>query len=60
MKKIILTGVTGQISSYFADYLLENTDYMIYGMVRRLSVNNHQNIEHIKNNPRFHIFSGDL
>lgn len=59
-KKVILTGVTGQAASYFADYLLENTDYEIHGMVRRLSVKNHKNIEHLKDNPRFHIFSGDL
>lgn len=59
-KKIILTGVSGQAGSYFADYLLKNTNYEIYGMTRRLSVKNHENIEHIKNNPRFHLFSGDL
>ncbi|MEK6883123.1 MAG: GDP-mannose 4,6-dehydratase [Nanoarchaeota archaeon] len=59
-KKVILTGVTGQAGSYFADYLLENTDYEIYGMTRRLSVKNHINIEHLKENTRFHLFSGDL
>ncbi len=59
-KKVLITGVSGQAGSYFADYLLKNTDYEIYGMVRRLSVTNHGNIEHIKNHPRFHLFSGDL
>ena len=59
-KKVLITGVSGQAGSYFADYLLANTDYEIYGMVRRLSVSNHTNIEHLKNNPRFHLFSGDL
>lgn len=58
-KKVIISGVSGQAGSYFVDYLLENTDYEIYGMVRRLSVKNHKNISHIKN-PRFHLFSGDL
>jgi len=27
MKRVIITGVTGQDGSYMADYLLENTDY---------------------------------
>jgi GDPmannose 4,6-dehydratase len=57
---VIISGCTGQCGSYFAEYLLQNTDYDIYGMVRRLSVSNHKNIDHIKDNPRFHIFSGDL
>lgn len=60
MKKVIVTGCTGQAGSYFVDYLLANTDYEIYGMTRRLSVKNHHNIDHLKDNPRFHIISGDL
>lgn len=59
-KKVICTGCSGQFGSFMVDYLLKNTDFEIYGMVRRLSVNNHKNIEHNKNNPRFHLFSGDL
>jgi GDPmannose 4,6-dehydratase len=60
VKRVIITGVTGQSGSYFVEYLLQHTDYEIYGMVRRLSVKNHNNISHLVNNPRFHIFSGDL
>lgn len=60
MKKIIVTGCTGQAGSLMVEYLLKNTDHEIYGMVRRLSVENHKNINHLKNNPRFHLFSGDL
>ena len=44
MKKVIITGVTGQDGSYMADFLLENTDYEVYGAIRRLSVPNHKNI----------------
>ncbi len=58
-KKIIISGVSGQAGSFFTDYLLKNTDHEIYGMVRRLSVKNHKNIDHVKNN-RFHLISGDL
>ena len=60
MKKVIITGVTGQDGSYMADYLLENTDFKIYGMIRRASTNNQHNIKHILNNSRFKLITGDL
>ena len=47
MKKILITGVTGQDGSFMADYLLENTDHMIVAGLRRLSVPNYKNIEHL-------------
>jgi GDPmannose 4,6-dehydratase len=58
-KVCIVTGVTGQDGSYMVDYLLENTDLFIVGGVRRLSVYNHININHI-NNPRFILLNFDL
>ncbi|UVM10365.1 GDP-mannose 4,6-dehydratase [Pseudomonas protegens] len=33
-KKILITGVTGQVGSQLADYVLENTDYDVVGMMR--------------------------
>jgi len=60
LKKVIITGVTGQDGSYMADFLLEETDYDIYGMVRRASTNNHHNIKHLLDNPRFKLITGDL
>ena len=59
-KKVIVTGITGQDGSYMVDYLLENTDYTIYGMVRRNSNLNTVNIKHFLNNPRFLLITGDL
>ena len=59
-KKVIITGLTGQDGSLMADYLLENTDHEIYGVVRRLSVKNDQNIKHLENDPRIHIIEGDI
>jgi GDPmannose 4,6-dehydratase len=59
-KKVIITGVTGQDGSYMADHLLEATDYEIFGMIRRASTNNHHNIKHLLNNPRFKLVVGDL
>jgi GDPmannose 4,6-dehydratase len=59
-KVVFITGVTGQDGSHMADYLLKNTDYMIFGGVRRLSVPNRQNINHLENNARFALVNFDL
>ena len=60
MKKIIITGVTGQDGSHMADYLINNTEHTIIGGVRRLSVKNHQNIEHLLDNSRFFLIDLDV
>lgn len=60
MKKIIITGVTGQDGSHMVDYLLKNTNHELYGTVRRLSVKNHENILHLENEPRFKLINMDL
>ncbi len=59
-KVVFVTGVTGQDGSFMADYLLKNTDYIIFGGARRLSIKNHENIEHLENNARFHLVNFDL
>jgi len=59
MKKAIVTGVTGQVGSYMADFLLKFTDIKVYGAIRRLSVPNHKNIKHIKD-PNFKLIEMDL
>jgi GDP-4-dehydro-6-deoxy-D-mannose reductase len=33
-KKILITGITGQVGSQLADYVLENTQYDVVGMMR--------------------------
>jgi GDPmannose 4,6-dehydratase len=43
MKNVIITGISGQDGSYMIDYLLENTNYNIFGAVRRLSKPNYSN-----------------
>jgi GDPmannose 4,6-dehydratase len=60
MKKVLITGVTGQDGSHMVDYLLKETNYHIYGTARRLSVKNHGNIAHLENEPRFSLLSMDL
>lgn len=59
-KKVLITGVTGQAGSIMTDYLLENTDNIIVGGIRRLSVDNHKNIEHLKDNDRFRLIDLDV
>ena len=60
MKKVIITGVTGQDGSHMADYLLANTEHIIVAGVRRLSVKNHENIKHLADNPRFKLIDLDI
>ena len=59
-KKVLITGVTGQDGSYMVDYLLDNTDYEIFGMIRRCSKPDYSNLKLSLNNPRFKFVVGDL
>lgn len=34
MKKALITGITGMVGSHLADFLLENTDWEVYGVCR--------------------------
>ena len=60
-KTVIITGVTGQDGSYLAELLLSK-GYDVFGMVRRTSqpIQNRSLINHIVDNPKFSIISGDL
>jgi GDPmannose 4,6-dehydratase len=60
MKKVIITGVTGQDGSLMADYLLKNTQHTVVAGVRRLSVKNHDNIKHLEGNQRFKLIDLDV
>jgi len=60
MKKVIITGVTGQDGSFMADYLLKHTEHTIVAGVRRLSVKNHINIAHLLSHPRFKLIDLDV
>lgn len=59
-KSVVITGITGQDGSLMADYLLKNTEHIIYGVVRRLSVKNETNIRHLIGHPRIKIIEGDI
>ena len=52
MKKALVTGVTGQDGSYLSELLLEK-GYKVYGTMRRKSVVDYGNVEHIKDKINF-------
>jgi len=52
MKNALITGVTGQDGSYLAELLLEK-GYNVYGIMRRKSVVDYGNVEHIKDKINF-------
>jgi GDPmannose 4,6-dehydratase len=59
-KKVIISGVTGQDGSYMTDYLLQNTNHEIYGMIRRTAKPDYSNIKEALENPRFKLVYADL
>tara|TARA_R110002012_G_scaffold100670_2_gene239419 strand:- start:18549 stop:19556 length:1008 start_codon:yes stop_codon:yes gene_type:complete len=62
MKTVLITGITGMVGSHLTDYLLENTDWKIFGFCRWND--SLENIEHlsakINNNERLELIYGDL
>ena len=60
MKKIIVTGVSGQDGSYMADLLLDETPHLLYGVVRRSSKPNYGNLSEALKNERFKLVTADL
>ena len=60
--KVLITGITGMVGSHLADYLLENTDWELYGMCRwRSSMDNVEHlVERLNRGDRLHFLYGDL
>ncbi|MCM8530829.1 MAG: GDP-mannose 4,6-dehydratase [Lentisphaeraceae bacterium] len=62
MTKALITGITGMVGSHLADYLLEHTDWHIYGMCRWRSPLD--NVEHLtsraNSKDRLFFIDGDL
>lgn len=61
-KRALITGITGMVGSHLADYLLENTDWEIYGLCRwRSPLNNLQHlVPRINAKDRLHLVYGEL
>jgi GDP-mannose 4,6-dehydratase len=62
MNTVLITGITGMVGSHLADYLLENTDWKIYGFCRWND--SLENIEHLSDEinkcERMQLIYGDL
>ncbi len=52
MKKAFITGITGQDGSFLSELLLSK-GYEVYGLMRRKSVVDYGNVEHIKDKIKF-------
>ncbi len=62
MKRALITGFTGQVGSQMADFLLENTDYEVIGMMRwQEPMDNIYHLsERINKQDRISVFYADL
>ena len=52
MKKVLITGITGQDGSYLTELLLEK-GYEVHGIIRRQSSQNTERIDHVLNDSAF-------
>lgn len=59
LKSAIITGIGGQCASYLAEYLL-SLNYIVYGLVRRNSINSIGCSEHLSNEQNLKIVEGDI
>jgi GDP-mannose 4,6-dehydratase len=62
MTTAFISGITGMVGSHLADYLIENTDWNIHGLIRWRSPldNISQQIKEINSKKRIKLFYGDL
>ena len=62
MTKAFITGITGMVGSHLADFLMENTDWELIGLLRWRSPldNISQHLEEINNGKRINLVYGDL
>ncbi len=64
MKKIncFITGITGMVGSHLVDFILKNTDWNIYGLLRWSSKldNIEHHLDNINKKKRFFLLYGDL
>jgi GDPmannose 4,6-dehydratase len=58
-RRALITGITGQDGSYLAEQLITR-NYRVYGLVRRTSHLNFENLRGIINDPRLTLLAGDV
>jgi GDPmannose 4,6-dehydratase len=59
MKKVLITGITGQDGSYLAEFLLDK-GYQVHGLIRRSSVFTTSRIDHLLDKKNFVLHHGDM
>ena len=61
-KNALITGITGMVGSHLADFLIENTDWDIFGLIRWRSPldNIKHHIETINSKKRIYLRYGDI
>ncbi len=61
-KRAFITGITGMVGSHLTDFLIENTDWDIYGLIRWRSPldNIAHHLPRINKKDRIHLVYGDL
>jgi len=62
LKSAVITGITGMVGPHLADFLIENTDWEVFGLIRWND--KMDNIEHlmpmINNKERVHLLNADI
>jgi GDP-4-dehydro-6-deoxy-D-mannose reductase len=61
-KTVLITGVTGQVGSQFADYILQSTNFDVVGMMRWQEPmdNLYHRTDRINRKDRIRLFNADL
>ena len=61
-KTALITGITGMVGSHLADYIIENSDWNIYGLIRwRSPLDNISHLlDDINHGDRIKLVYGDL
>jgi GDPmannose 4,6-dehydratase len=60
MNKILVTGTLGQDGANMCEYLLEDSENIVFGMIRRVSNPNFINCGKFLDHPNFQLVYGDL
>ena len=59
-KQVIVTGISGMDGANMVDYLLQNTDCEVIGVIRHLSNENWNNFRHNIGHERFEVVEADI
>lgn len=61
-KRVLITGITGMVGSHLLDFLIDNTDWEIWGMVRWRSplININAHLDRINRGDRIKLVYADL